>query len=57
MKKEEKLSGWVVIVNRRKAPPLFEKWTDAGDLKLLEAQSDVVKSRWPTQPLGSTWKP
>ena len=57
MKKEEKLSGWVVIVNRGKAPPLFEKWTDADNLKLLEAQSDIVKSRWPTQPLGSTWKP
>ena len=57
MKKEGKLSGWVVIVNRGKAPPLFEKWADVDDLKLLEAQSDVVKSRWPTQPLGSTWKP
>ena len=43
MKKEEKLSAWVAIVNRGKAPPSFEKWTDADDLKLLEAQSDVVE--------------
>ena len=43
MKKEEKLSAWVAIVNRGKAPPSFEKWTDANDLKLLEAQSDVVE--------------
>jgi len=43
MKKEEKLSAWVAIVNRGRAPPLFEKWTDADNLKLLEAQSGVVE--------------
>jgi hypothetical protein len=43
MKKEEKLSAWVAIVNRGKAPPSFEKWTNADDLKLMEAQSDVVE--------------
>jgi hypothetical protein len=43
MKKEEKLSAWVAIVKHGKAPLSFEEWTDADDLKLLEAQSDVVK--------------
>ena len=43
MKKEEKLSAWVAIVNRGKAPSSFEKWTNADDLKLLEAQSDIVE--------------
>jgi hypothetical protein len=43
MKKEEKLSAWVAIVNRGKALPPFEKWTDADNLKLLEAQSDIVE--------------
>jgi hypothetical protein len=43
MKKEGKLSAWVAIVNRGKEPPSFEKWTDADDIKLLEAQSDVVE--------------
>ena len=43
MKKEGKLSAWVAIVNREKEPPSFEKWTDADDIKLLEAQSDVVE--------------
>ena len=43
MKKEEKLSAWVAIVKHGKAPLSFEKWTNADDLKLLEAQSDVVK--------------
>ncbi len=33
----------MAIVNRGKEPPTFEKWTDADDLKLLEAQSDVVE--------------
>ncbi len=43
MKKEEKLSAWVAIVNHGKEPPLFEKLADADDLNLLEAQSDVVE--------------
>jgi len=43
MKKEEKLNVWVAIVNRGKAPPSFEKWTDADDIKLSEAQSGVVE--------------
>ncbi len=42
-KKEEKLSAWVAIVNRGNVPPLFEKWTYVDDLKLLEAQSDIVE--------------
>jgi len=42
MKKEEKLSAWVAFVNRGKAPPSFEKWTDANNLILLEAQLDIV---------------
>ena len=43
MKKEEKLSAWVAIVNHGIEPPSFEKSTDADDIKLLEAQSDVVE--------------
>jgi hypothetical protein len=43
MKKKEKLIAWLAIVDRGTAPPLFEKWTDANDIKLLEAQSDVIK--------------
>jgi hypothetical protein len=43
MKKEEKLSAWVAIVNRGKEPPSFEKWTDTNDVNLLEAQSNVVE--------------
>ena len=53
MKKEEKLSAWVAIFNRGKAPLSFEKWTNADDLKLLKTRT---LSRWLTQPLG-TWKP
>ena len=52
MKKEEKLSAWVAIVNRGKAPPSFEKWTDADDLKLMEAQSDVVEIEMAHTALG-----
>ena len=33
----------VAIVNHGKVPPSFEKWTDANNIKLLEAQSDVVE--------------
>jgi hypothetical protein len=43
MKKEEKLIAWLAIIDHGTAPPLFKKWTDAGDIKLLEAQSDVVE--------------
>jgi hypothetical protein len=52
MKKEEKLSAWVAIVNRGKAPPSFEKWTDDDDLKLMEAQSDVVEIEMAHTALG-----
>ena len=43
MKKEGKLSVWAAIVNRGKEPPSLEKWTDADNIKLLEAQSEVVE--------------
>jgi hypothetical protein len=33
----------LAIVDRGTALPLFKKWTDANDIKLLEAQSDVIK--------------
>ena len=41
MKKEGKLSSWVAIVNRGKVTSSFEKWTNANNIKLLEAQSDI----------------
>ncbi len=31
------------IKNNGKAPPSFERWTDADKEKLLEAQSDIVE--------------
>ncbi len=34
---------WLAIVDRGTAPPSFEKWTDADDIKLLEAQLDIVE--------------
>ncbi len=43
MKKEEKLIVCLAIVDCGTAPPLFEKWTNADDIKLLEAQSDIVE--------------
>ena len=43
MKKEEKQNAWLRIVESRKAPPPFEKWTAADDLFLGEAQSDIVE--------------
>ena len=30
-------------VVEHRAPPLFKRWTDADDAKLLESQSDVVE--------------
>jgi len=33
----------VAIVNHGKVPPSFEKWTNADNIKLLEAQSDIVE--------------
>ena len=43
MKKAAKLAAWVAIVGSGRAPPSFERWTDADDAKLLESQSDVVE--------------
>ncbi len=43
MKKEEKLIAWLAIVDRGTALPSFEKWTNANNIKLLEAQLDVVE--------------
>ena len=43
MKKEDKLVAWMQIKSSRKAPPLFDRWTDADEEKLLEAQSDFVE--------------
>ncbi len=41
MKKEEELVAWLAIVNKGRAPPLFEQWTNDDDAKLLEAQSNI----------------
>jgi hypothetical protein len=43
MKKDEKLAAWVAIDSSGREPPSFERWTDADNAKLLEAQSDVVE--------------
>jgi hypothetical protein len=43
IKREDKLAAWLAIVGSGKAPPSFERWTNANNAKLLEAQSDVVK--------------
>jgi hypothetical protein len=42
MNKEQKLSQWLRIVTLSKSPPSYEKWTEEDDLRLQEAQSDVV---------------
>ena len=43
MKKEEKQNAWLRIVESRKVPPPYKKWTMADDLLLEEAQSDIVE--------------
>ena len=43
MNKEQKLSKWVRIVSSGKPPPPYEKWTEVDELRLEEAQSDVVE--------------
>jgi hypothetical protein len=43
MKKDAKLNAWLQIIEQKKVPPPFEKWTDADDRKLEEAQSDTVE--------------
>ena len=43
MKKEEMQNTWLRIVESRKAPPLYKKWTIEDDLLLEEAQSSIVK--------------
>jgi hypothetical protein len=43
MKKDAKLNAWLRVVKQNKVPPPFEKWTNADDLQLEEAKSDIVK--------------
>jgi hypothetical protein len=44
MNKEQKLSKWGRIVSSGKPPPSYgNKWTEVYELRLEEAQSDVVK--------------
>ena len=43
MKKPERLAAWVAIVSSERAPPAYERWTEADEANLLEAQSDVVE--------------
>jgi hypothetical protein len=43
MNKEQKLSKWGRILTSGKPPPLYEKWTEEDELRLEEAQSDVVE--------------
>ncbi len=43
MKKEEKLSVRLRIVEQRKLLPLSKTWTNTDDLKLEEAKLDTVK--------------
>ena len=43
MNKEQKLSKWGRIVTSDKPPPSYEKWTEEDELRLEEAQSDVIE--------------
>jgi hypothetical protein len=43
MKKDAKLNTWLRIVEQNEVPPPFEKWTNADDLKLEEAKSDIIE--------------
>ena len=43
LNKEEKLAKWGRIMNSLKPPPSYEKWTHEDEVKLEEAQSDVVE--------------
>jgi hypothetical protein len=43
LKKEKKLAKWGRIVTSMKPRPLYEKWTNEDDVKLEEAQSDIVE--------------
>ena len=43
MNKEQKISKWGRIVSSGKRPPSYEKWTEVDELRLEEAQSDVVE--------------
>jgi hypothetical protein len=42
MNKDKKLAAWLRIVGSRKSPPSFEKWTDEDEVRLEEAQSEIV---------------
>jgi len=41
--KEQKLTKWGRIVSSGKPPPSYEKWTEEDELRLEEAQLDVVE--------------
>ncbi len=41
--KEEKLAKWFRIVTSMKPPPLYTKWTNEDEVKLEEAQLDVIE--------------
>jgi hypothetical protein len=43
MNKEEKLAKWGRIVTSMKPPPLYEKWTNGDEVKLEEAQLDIIE--------------
>ena len=43
LNKEQKLAKWGRIMNSLKPPPSYEKWTHEDEVKLEEAQSDVVE--------------
>ena len=43
LNREEKLAKWGRIVTSMKPPPLYDKWTSKDEVKLEEAQLDVVE--------------
>jgi hypothetical protein len=43
IKKDKKLAAWVAIDSSGREPPLFKRWTNADNAKLLEVQSNVIK--------------
>ncbi len=42
MNKDKKLAEWLKIVGLRKSPPSFDTWADEDEVRLEEAQSDIV---------------
>ena len=43
MKKDAKLNAWLWIIEQKKVPPPFKKWTEANEWKLEKAQLDTVE--------------